>query len=281
MKNKRQSQLVSTAGSLVMGMWSSRHALISGFGYFLLILLLFSGSTGDLNWLKSVRAGEISLFETWQWSTFKPLCWVMMHSFLFALAVAVVSCGLAFLICSLAVLPKVRKGEFAGLARLGRCWQGVPMLLIGLLVMFGSDGSRMWVAIVLSLFAGVGLCEKVSGWFERASSGNDVEAAILAGVRYRDQTLRRYIVIVGQQVLGVMLGLIPKVMLIEMMLSFVGSGFRWISVGTLLGIGKDRLYAEPELLVVCGSFSFAVVLGFGVLGWFTGRYLKSGSVSWM
>ncbi len=191
----------------------------------------------------------------------------MFHSSVIALVATATGVGLAFLIGTLIAWispPKNRRRE-EHRTDLGAV---VPIIALLVILLAGTGGDSLVLGIGLVVIVALFGLEPVIRWYRQAESGPDVTASIAAGVSRPVLLRKRFTPAVIRKCFGLAAQLFPRVILIEISLSFLGLiDDQRLSCGALLNLGRDTFLAAPELTMWPGLTASIVVAIFALYGW--------------
>lgn len=290
MKNRKQSRASRHSVALLARAWETRWVFLMAFAYLLVFGWLFSaGSDVD------IRPSEI-LFtpvdpawarpgaEHWFGTTgtgldLFHLCRIAMAQSL-ALAALASALGLALALLFV-MLFAFDPGErrFSLLKSFGRIGAMIPCALLLLVVLSGGGGGMIALVVTTALLVAWHVGPKLAEWFEVSENRPDILSAYVLGLSRSEIVTNRIVPYALRRLIGLFVGLIPHIILLEMALSYLGLGSERLSIGGLIAYGQFVIIEAPWLAIYPGIFATVIVLVTSLLGWWTSRLLKAEMVS--
>ncbi|MEM6279342.1 MAG: hypothetical protein AAF733_07695 [Verrucomicrobiota bacterium] len=290
MKNRKQSKASRHSVALLARAWETRWVFLMALAYLTLFGWLFSaGSDTD------IRPTEILLTpldpewtrpgaEHWFGTTgtgldLFHLCRIAMaQSIALAALASALGLALAFLFVMLfAFDPGERR--FSLLKSFGRIGTLIPGALLLLIVLSGSGGGMIALVATTSLLIAWHVGPRLAEWFETSENRPDVVSAYVLGLSRSEIVTNRIVPGALRRLIGVFVGLIPHIVLLEMAVSYLGMGSERLSIGGLIAYGQSVIIEAPWLAIYPGLFATFTVMVVSVLGWWTARLLKAEMVN--
>ncbi len=147
----------------------------------------------------------------------------------------------------------------------------LPAFLLVMLIAAGSNGNIIFVMIAVILCVGVTFPALIGQWYEQCEEGGDVIAGLSLGMSRYSLIAKHAFPLVLRKSAGLIAGLIPILMTVEMSLSFLGFLGDSLSCGNLVAAGRENLLEAPWLVIYPGLLATVAILIFAFLGWLVGR----------
>lgn len=289
MRNRKQSKASRHSLAILARAWETRWVILIAVAYLVTFGWLFSASTGT-----DIRPSEILVTpEVPEWE--RPgedhrfgttgaghdlflLCRIAMaQNVALAALAAALGLALAFLAVMLFAFDPGEK-RFSLMKSFGRAGNLMPCALLLLIVLAGSGGGIAALVVTTALLVAWHIGPVLAGWFEESENRPDILSAYVLGLSRSEIVSNRIVPATIRKMIGVFAGLIPRISLLEMGLSFLGFGSERLSIGGLVAYGRQVIIEAPWLAVYPGVFAAVVVMVLSLLGWLTSRSLKSGRV---
>jgi ABC-type dipeptide/oligopeptide/nickel transport system permease subunit len=144
----------------------------------------------------------------------------------------------------------------------------LPVFVILLILAAGSSGNTVVLIVSLSIVTAILTVGQVSRWYRDLLKRNDVTSGVAAGLSLSGIVKERFVPIVAKRSSGLAGQMIPRLVLIEMALSFLGfCDDERLSCGTLVRLGRLHLVEAPWLMVWPGAFAGLTLVALSLLGW--------------
>ncbi|MEM1442695.1 MAG: hypothetical protein AAGF67_10150 [Verrucomicrobiota bacterium] len=290
MKNRKHSKATRHSVALLARAWETRWVFLTAFAYLLMFGWLFAASSdvdmrpseilftpldpewarpGNEHWFGTTGTG-MDLFH---------LCRIAMAQ---SLALAALSSGLGLALAFLFVMlfafdPGERR--FLLMKSFGRIGTLMPCALILLIVLAGSGGGMVALVATTSILVAWHVGPKLAGWFEVSENRPDIVSAYVVGLSRSEIVTNRIVPYALRRLIGVFVGLIPHIVLLEMALSYLGLGSERLSIGGMIAYGQGVIIEAPWLAIYPGVFATLIVMMISLLGWWTSRLLKAEMVN--
>lgn len=183
--------------------------------------------------------------------------------------------GVAFLFVTMFVFDPGER-RFRVLRAAGRIAALLPSFVVVAIVCGGAGGNLGVFVVAMALVIGVRFAPVLAEWFEKGECQNGVLSGYVLGLTRPEIVTNRIVPVVLLRLAGVFAALVPTVTLAEMALSFLGLTGDQLDVGTMVARGRDVIIEAPWMAVAPGVLATVVVAVLALLGWLTGRALRTG-----
>lgn len=269
--------------------WETRWVILVALVYLIVVGWLFSaGSNVDIRPVEifstpaepkwSAPGGEHRFGTTGTGLDLFHLCRIAMAQ---TVAVSAIAGGLGLALAFLSVMlfafdPGDRR--FSLMKSFGRVGTMIPCSLLLLIILAGSGGGMITLAVGVGLLVAWHLGPTLAEWFEEAENRQDVVSAYVLGLSRTEIVSNRIIPATVRKMVGVFAVLVPQIALLEMGVTFLGFGSDRLSIGGLVAYGREVIIEAPWLAIYPGIFAGVTVAILSLLGWLTSRFLRSGGI---